>query len=62
MQYSASGDHLPNTSGFNVSLAEGDADRARLLGVMKEQFVANKKHLDVSLDRLVEALKKLGKI
>lgn len=62
MQYSANGDQLPNTSGFNVSLADGDADRARLLGVMKEQFVANKKHLDVSLDRLVEALKKLGKI
>lgn len=62
MQYSANGDQLPTTSDFNVSLADGDADRARLIGVMKEQFAANKKHLDVSLDRLVDALKKLGKI
>ena len=62
MQYSANGDQLPTTSSFNVSLAESEPDRARLVGVMKEQFAANKEHLDVSLDRLVDALKKLGKI
>ncbi len=62
MQYSANGDQLPTTSSFNVSLADSEQDRARLIGVMKEQFLANKEHLDASLDRLVEALKKLGKI
>lgn len=62
MQYSANGEQLPTTSSFNVSLADSELDRERLIGVMKDQFLANKNHLDASLDRLVGALKKLGKI
>lgn len=68
MQYSETDDQLPTTSSFNVSLADNISladsgqDRARLIGVMKEQFIADKEHLDVSLDRLVVALKRLGKI
>lgn len=62
MQYSGNGDQLPTTSSFNISLADGEQDTDRLIGVMKGEFSANQKHLDVSLNRLVEALKKLGKI
>lgn len=62
IQYSKNGEQLPTTSSFNASLATGEGDNSRLLQLMKENFASNQKHLDVSLDRLVEALKKMGKV
>jgi len=62
IQYSQNGEQLLTTSGFNASLVSGEVDASRLLQLMKENFASNQEHLDASLNRLVEALKKLGKI
>ncbi|MDP9539274.1 MULTISPECIES: DUF6530 family protein [Pseudomonas] len=62
IQYCENGHQLPTTVDFNVSLADGETDSTRLHNLMKEQFVKNEKYLDASLDRLAEALKRLGKI
>lgn len=61
IQYATNGHQLPTTTDFNVSLTNDD-DTDRHVRVMEQQFTDNKEILDASLDRLAEALKKLGKL
>lgn len=62
MDYSDNGGSNPMTSSLPVTATDNLAEHERLNAVMQKEFLSNKEHLNVSMDRLIVALKKLGKI
>ena len=62
IRYTDDGNELASTDDFPITFSTDNGERKRYLEIMKKEVAANKQHLDVSLDRLVLALKKLGKI
>ncbi len=61
IRYAENGNELTSTEDFPISFSTDNEELKRYLEIMKKELVGNKEHLDVSLDRLVIALKKLGK-
>ncbi|MQU22337.1 hypothetical protein CJF40_19380 [Pseudomonas lundensis] len=61
IRYAENGNELTSTEDFPISFSTDNEELRRYLEIMKKELAANKEHLDVSLDRLVIALKKLGK-
>ncbi|HEF4763161.1 TPA: hypothetical protein SAN82_005639 [Pseudomonas putida] len=62
IRYAENGNELTSTNDFPITFSTDNGERKRYLEIMKKELEENKEHLDVSLDRLVLALKKLGKI
>ena len=61
IRYAENGNELTATDDFPITFSTDNEELKRYLEIMKKELAANKEHLDVSLDRLVIALNKLGK-
>lgn len=61
IRYAENGNELTATEDFPITFSTDNVELKRYLEIMKKELAANKEHLDVSLDRLVISLRKLGK-
>jgi len=61
VRYAENGNELASSDGLPITFAQDNPELKRHLGLLDKELKSNKAYLDASLDRLADALRKLGK-